>query len=175
MTNRSFSSDPRQQRSFVFNFEYYTIVSEGCSPMPWQGAERLLHHSRAHIPISRCSAVVVLVLSGSPIKQIRNAARRAKAKHGYIYDTFAPWQVMNIQCYPDHRHSMDSHDSTKHYVNGPDAFLHTLLAEFRDAGKRFEEINVRIGKLITPPVSLSTFHAPAHEPPYHAPGNKGAH
>jgi hypothetical protein len=48
---------------------------------------------------------------------------------------------------------MDSHDSTKHYVNGPEAFLTTLLAEFKDAQKRFEEISNRISKLVTPPVS----------------------
>jgi hypothetical protein len=48
---------------------------------------------------------------------------------------------------------MDSHDSTKHYVNGPEAFLTTLLAEFKDAQKRFEEINIRISKLVTPSVS----------------------
>ena len=48
---------------------------------------------------------------------------------------------------------MDIHDSTKHYVNGPEAFLHTLLAEFKDAEKRFYEINIRITKLVTPEVS----------------------
>ena len=48
---------------------------------------------------------------------------------------------------------MDSHDSTKHYVNGPEAFLTTLLAEFKDAQKRFEDINNRISKLVTPSVS----------------------
>lgn len=48
---------------------------------------------------------------------------------------------------------MDSHDSTKHYVNGPEAFLTTLLAEFKDAQKRFEEISNRISKLVNPPVS----------------------
>ena len=63
------------------------------------------------------------------------------------------WHVLNIQCYPDHKHSMDIHDSTKHYVNGPEAFLHTLLAEFKDAEKRFYEINIRITKLVTPEVS----------------------
>ena len=63
------------------------------------------------------------------------------------------WHVLNIQCYPDHKHSMDSHDSTNHYVNGPEAFLTTLLAEFKDAQKRFEGLYERIGKLVTPPVS----------------------
>lgn len=62
------------------------------------------------------------------------------------------WHVLNIQCYPDHKHSMDSHDSTKHYVNGTEAFMHTLLAELKDAEKRFRDINFRITKLVTPEV-----------------------
>jgi hypothetical protein len=47
----------------------------------------------------------------------------------------------------------ESHDSAKHYVNGPDAFLNTLLIEYKDAQKRFEEISQRVTKLVTPPVS----------------------
>jgi hypothetical protein len=58
---------------------------------------------------------------------------------------------VNIQCYPDHKASLDIHDSTKHYVNGPEAFLHTVLAEFQDAEKRFAQIYRRISKLVTPP------------------------
>jgi len=49
---------------------------------------------------------------------------------------------------------MDSHDSTKHYVNGPEAFLTTILAEFKDAQKRFGEIYNKITKLVTPSVSI---------------------
>lgn len=47
---------------------------------------------------------------------------------------------------------MDSHDSTKHYVNGPEAFLHTLLAEFKDAQKRYKIIKKEVTKLVVPPV-----------------------
>jgi hypothetical protein len=47
---------------------------------------------------------------------------------------------------------MDSHDSTKHYINGPEAFLHTLLSEFKDAEKRFDDIYNKISKLVIPPV-----------------------
>jgi hypothetical protein len=49
---------------------------------------------------------------------------------------------------------MEVHDSTKHYVNGPEAFLHTLLAEFQDAEKRFAELYKRISKLVIPPSGL---------------------
>jgi len=147
---RSFDEDPRKQRSFIFNFEYYTIIGEDCKPMSWQLSDRHTKSSDSHIPLTRCSAVVALSLHGTPIRRVRNPARRAKTKHGYVYDTFAPWQVLNIQCYPDWRATVDGHDSTKHYVNGPEAFLATLLTEYRDAQKRFEEIYQRITKLITP-------------------------
>jgi hypothetical protein len=50
---------------------------------------------------------------------------------------------------------MDSHDSTKHHVNGPEAFLMTLLTEYRDAQKRFMEIHRKIVALATPPVSFT--------------------
>lgn len=59
---------------------------------------------------------------------------------------------------------MDSHDSTKHYVNGPEAFLHTLLAELKDAEKRFKDINIRITKLVTPEVSFGSNPAILHDP-----------
>lgn len=49
---------------------------------------------------------------------------------------------------------MDSHDSTKHYVNGPEAFLTTILAEFKDAQKRFGDIYNKITKLVTPSVNI---------------------
>jgi hypothetical protein len=57
---------------------------------------------------------------------------------------------------------MDSHDSTKHYVNGPEAFLTTLLAEFKDAQKRFEDLYNRISKLVTPPASAHVLFT--HDP-----------
>jgi hypothetical protein len=148
--HRAFHEDVRRRRSFVFNFEYYTIIGEECKPMQWQYADSDRKASAGHIPLTRCSAVVALSLSGEPIKKVRNPARRAKTKYGFVYDPFASWHVLNIQCYPDWKASTDTHDSSKHYVNGPEAFLHTLLQEYRDAQKRFEEIYHRITKLITP-------------------------
>ncbi|PBP25214.1 hypothetical protein BUE80_DR003680 [Diplocarpon rosae] len=156
LLNRSFSPDERRQRSFIFEFDYFTLVGEGVQPMPWQrsdSAEKVLKKSKEHIPISRCSSVVALFLGGLPVRKLRNAARRAKTKYGFVHDPWAAWHVLNIQCYPDHKHSIDAHDSTKHYVNGPEAFLHTLLAEFKDAQKRFEDIYIKISKLVIPPVA----------------------
>ncbi|KAH8819458.1 hypothetical protein F5884DRAFT_660991 [Xylogone sp. PMI_703] len=143
-------SQEMTNRSFFFKFEYYTVVGPECQPMPWQLANFALTESSHHIPISRCGAVVALSLSGAPIRKLRNVSRHAKSLHGFVHDPWAPWQVLSIQCYPDHKHTMDIHDSTKHYVNGPEAFMYTLLAEFKDAQKRYEEIYQRISKLITP-------------------------
>lgn len=139
----------------MFEFDYFTLVGDKVQPYPWQRsdpADKLRDKPDDHIPIARCSSVVALSLGGLPARKFRNPARKASTAHGFVYDPFAPWHVLNIQCYPDHKHSMDSHDSTKHYVNGPEAFLHTLLAEFRDAQKRFEDIFIKISKLIIPPV-----------------------
>jgi len=49
---------------------------------------------------------------------------------------------------------MSSHDSTKHYVNGPEDFLHQNLEELRDAGNRFQDIFHSINNIVTPPARL---------------------
>ncbi|KAE9369731.1 hypothetical protein N431DRAFT_52754 [Stipitochalara longipes BDJ] len=158
--NRNFSHEKRIQRSFVFKFDYFTIVGEGLQPMPWQQsdtAERLQNRPHDHIPISRCCSVVALSLSGDPVKRLRNNTRKARKEHtdhGNVYDPWAPWHVLNIQCYPDHKHSLEVHDSTKHYVNGPEAFMNTLLAEFQDAENRFSDLYKKISKLVIPPADL---------------------
>lgn len=122
--------------------------------MKWQLADRQLKRSDHHIPITRCSSVVALALNGAPVKKLCNPARRPTTPHGYAYDPWASWQVLNLQCYPDWKSSTDVHDSTKHYVNGPEAFMYTLLGEYRDAQRRFEDICKRIIKLTTPPLDF---------------------
>lgn len=148
--HRAFDSDERRQRSFIFNFEYFTIIGEECEPFEWQLADRQKDRHEHHIPISRCSSVVALSLQGKVTRKIKNPSRRAKNPHGFAYEVFAPWKVLNIQHYPDWRSRTDIHDSTKHYVNGVEAFMATLLGEFQDAQKRFEDIYKKIAKLITP-------------------------
>jgi len=49
---------------------------------------------------------------------------------------------------------MDVHDASKRYVNGPEAFLVTLLGEFKDAQKRLEEIYKAVTKLVMPPLEF---------------------
>jgi hypothetical protein len=64
-----------------------------------------------------------------------------------------------MQCFPDWETTVDVHEVNRHYVNGTEAFLVTVLAEYKDAQKRLREINERIVVLVTPPVSvLSHFH-----------------
>ena len=96
MINRGFNDDQRQQRSFVFKFDYFTVVGEEVQPMPWQtsdSAGKVLDPPEGHIPISRCSSVVALSLSGNHIKKLKNASRRAKTQYGYIYD---PWASVGL-------------------------------------------------------------------------------
>lgn len=93
MTDRAFKDDERQQRSFVFNFDYYTIVGEEAQPMPWQRTDKPEKQKKKfenHIQLSRCTSVVALSLSGGHVKKLRNAARRTKMKHGFVYDSWAP-------------------------------------------------------------------------------------
>lgn len=146
-----FDSEPTQQRSFLFCFKYYTIVGGEREPMPWQSSDKDLRNTKTHIPISSCSSIVALSLSGKPSTTLRNRSRRARATVGHVFDPFAPWRVLSIQCYPDWKSTVDTHDSNRHYVNGPEAFLVTLLAEYRDAQKRFFEIARRVTAMTTPP------------------------
>jgi hypothetical protein len=165
---RPFSDDIRHQRSFVFSFEYFTVIGNDCEPMTWQESDKPRERKPDHIPISRCSSVVALSLVDEPLRKIKNSARRAKIEHGNVYSPWSPWHVLNIQCYPDWKSDTESHDSTKHYVNGPEVFLNTLVAEYKDAQKRFEDLCQRVTKLVTPPVSAAflnvilTFHSFIH-------------
>jgi hypothetical protein len=88
---RAFSNDARCQRSFIFNFDYYTVIGDDCAPMPWQLTDVIPKKRSEHIPISRCSSVVALSLSGGYIKKLKNASRRAKTQYGYVYD---PWAAV---------------------------------------------------------------------------------
>jgi hypothetical protein len=90
IADRAFAADQRRQRSFVFNFDYYTIIGEDCAPMPWQLTDKIPKKTGEHIPISRCSSIVALSLSGNYVKELNNTHRRAKTQRGYIYNPWAP-------------------------------------------------------------------------------------
>jgi len=139
-------------------------IADVCSsePMRWQKADEELAETEGHIPVSRCASVIGLHLASDPINKVaRRVRRRAKKEEGHVYDPFAPWRVLSIQCYPDWKSSIDSHDSTKHYVNGPEAFLVTLRAEYKDARKRLEEVYDRVSDMARMPVSPPSYQ---HKP-----------
>lgn len=138
--HRGFDLDPRRQCSKIFTLQYFTIIGDDCVPMEWQMASRTLDKNPKHIRITRCNSVVALAFAGKPIRKVRNPARRAVGQNAYgnIYDPWSSWHLLNLQCYPDLKSSTDVHDTSKHYVNGPEAFMVTLLGEFRDAQRRFE-------------------------------------
>lgn len=152
--HRAFEPDPKHQRTFFFSFEYYTVIGDDCKPMDWQRADKDLDARGQHIPLSRCGAVVALALYDDKPRQRRNRDRRARGQYGWVQDIWSPWQVLQLECFPDWRATTDTFDSGNRYLNGPEAFLHALLTEYRDARKRYEEIYKRITHLITPPLGF---------------------
>ena len=146
------SKDPRQQRSIVFMLKYHTLVGKGREPLPWQNHDDDIVETKGHVPISTCSAVVALSLAGRPARKIKSRSRKSKKQEtSTIYDPFNPWHVLSLQCFPDWHGENDLHETKHHYVNGPDAFLATLLNEYRDATKRFKALSRRVVDLATPP------------------------
>ena len=156
---RAFNSNPKHQRTFFFNFEYYTIIGDDCRPMEWQRADKVTSEEDHHIPLSRCSAVVALVLYDDQPRRIRNKGRRAKTQFGWVHDVWSPWQVLQLECFPDWKSTPAdgrpyTFEAGHKYLNGAEAFLHALLTEYRDARKRFDEIYKRITELVTPPLGF---------------------
>lgn len=93
--HRAFSEDRRHQKTFFFNFEYYTIIGEDCKPMEWQRADKGKNEDGSHVPLSRCSAVVALALFDDKPRRIRNRGRRARTKYGWVQNIWSSWQVRN--------------------------------------------------------------------------------
>ncbi|KAF5844993.1 hypothetical protein GGP41_001123 [Bipolaris sorokiniana] len=156
---RAFDEDPKHQNSFFFNFEYYTIVGEECKPMQWQLADKASGDTEHHIPLARCSAIVALVLHDENPRRIRNRARRAKTRFGWVHDIWSPYQVLQLECFPDWKSQPTqgtpyTFESGHKFLNGAEAFLHSLLTEYRDARKRYDEIYKRITELVTPPLGF---------------------
>ncbi|KIW76671.1 hypothetical protein Z517_09115 [Fonsecaea pedrosoi CBS 271.37] len=151
LTKGYLKEDHRRQRSVVFVFKYHTIVGEGRAPLHWQNHDENPDTEDGHIPLTTCSSVVALSLAGKPTYTLRRNSRKNKSVIGHVYDPFAPWHVLTIQCFPDWNSSVDTHDHNHHYCNGPDAFLTSVLSEYKDASKRFKVIHKAIQELATPP------------------------
>jgi len=98
--------------------------------------------------------VLALSLGGGPTGPVKGKIKR-RTRTGVLYDTFGPWQLLNVQCFPDDEHSMRSGEGgAKRMWNGPYAFLDALGVEYRDAVKRYGQVNEMITELITPPVRV---------------------
>lgn len=153
MQHRAFETSEVRQRSFFFVFKYYTAVSEGLSPAPYQQYDRRPQDDKApdHIEITECSSVLALSLGGPPVSPIYMRGRRRRGyQAGNVFGHFAPWHLLSIQSFADNEHSMRSDDAKKPFYSGPYAFLDSLAAEYRDAAKRYALLNEKITKLITP-------------------------
>lgn len=149
--SRPYASDSRQQRTLIFSFKYFTIIGDDCSPEYWQRSDNWKRNesrkidTKEHIPLSTCTSVLALSLSGQPIQILRDSRKR---RNGAVYSIWSPWQVLNIRCYPDHHSTFEF--EPQEFATGPEAFLARLLAEFRDAQRRFDDIHAKIQKLIYP-------------------------
>lgn len=113
--SRAYHIDERRHRTFVFNSEYFTLRGDDCKTQTWQfeDGQKEEDGNSHHISITRCSAGVALYLSGSAVKKMRNPSRRpnfAESTHGFVYDPFAAWHVLNLQCYSDWRSNVEIHD-----------------------------------------------------------------
>lgn len=154
---RAFEPEQIHQRTFFFVFKYYTIVDEGLAPAPWQchdsGQED--RESTGHIDISECSSVVALSLeAAAPIGQVPLRRGHGKGtKMGAVYDTFAPFHILNIRLFPDNVHSEHDFGQNPCY-NGPHAFLECLTVEYRAAIQRLSQLGERIEEMVIPSVSF---------------------
>ena len=152
--------DERRQRSIVFAFKYHTLVDEKRKPLQWQTHETDTDDRPGHVPISTCASIVGLSLGGAPVNRLKRRQRKLGSEAvSHVYDSFAPWHVLSIQCFPDWHSEEHQHETRHHYVNGPDAFLLTLLQEYKDAAKRFRKMAKRIAELATPPSEVIFNHA----------------
>ncbi|KAI5462323.1 cora-like Mg2+ transporter protein-domain-containing protein [Mariannaea sp. PMI_226] len=148
----SLSAAHVRQRSFFFVFKYYTVVGTGLTPAPWQRFDNRPLDKRIddHIDIAECGSILALSLGGDPIKPVRMRPRRERVREGFLFDTFGPWHLLSIQSFPDNAHTVRGDEfQAKQLVNGPCAFLELLIAEYRDAGKRNQNLHELITKLIT--------------------------
>lgn len=89
---RAYDADERRRRSFVFNFEYFTLIGRDCEPMKWQLCAGQEDRKPGYIQITRCSSVIGLALGGLPIKEVKRTSRHYKKTkdRGYVCRNTAP-------------------------------------------------------------------------------------
>lgn len=151
---RAFEPEQIHQRTFFFVFKYYTLVGEDLAPNAWQchDSTEVDQATADHVNISECSSIVALSLGGAAVSQVppRRGQRRG-AKMGILYDTFAPFHVLNIQCFPDHVRSEPGFVEQPCY-SGPHAFLQCLASEYKAAVLRLSNLTEKIEDMVIPSV-----------------------
>lgn len=156
MSLRAFDPTHINQRSFLFVLKYYTLVDEDHTPAPWQlhDGNEIDPTKTDHLNISEGSSVVALSLGGAPVAAVSPQRRQSKAlKMGTLYDTFAPFHVLNMQCFPDDVRS-DPGFAEHSLYSGPQAFLECLAAEFKMAFTRLLRLTDKIEGMCIPSVSV---------------------
>ncbi|KAK1754053.1 cora-like Mg2+ transporter protein-domain-containing protein [Echria macrotheca] len=158
LDSRSFEANPLRRRSFFITLKYYTVVGDGFSPARWQyraSRSSPSHPPSAAVDIVECSSILCLSLSGEPVKRVGLETRNSgRTQGGELYDTNAPWHILNIQCFPDDESSPRPDYAKETFCNGPHAFLFCLSVEYRNAIRRYRLIHKRIKDLIIPPRRL---------------------
>jgi hypothetical protein len=164
--NRALEQSPLRQKSFFFVFKYHTVVGEGMTCAPWQQYDDRPQEKkrRDHIDIVECSSVLALSLEDDNPQTIKAKAphrRRRSPPIGKVCNTFSPWHLLSLQYFPDAHHTFRSEDVNQTYFSGPYAFLHSLALEYRDAAKRYAQLNDLITRLITPKVRAYPIFLPS--------------
>lgn len=128
-----FQADSRHQRSFYFALKYHMILGHGRFPTHWQEVDKDEDSPTKNARIIKGSFVVALSLSGEPMTTLKVRSRGpwdGVTDVGQVFDPFSPWRVLSIYYFPDWKTSVDYDSGEKRDVNGPDAFVLTLLAAY---------------------------------------------
>lgn len=156
---RAFEPEDIHQRSFFFVLKYYTLVDEDLSPTSWQrhDSAEIDQATADHVDISECSSIVALSLGGAAVGKVPPRRGQGKGtKMGILYDTFAPFHVLNIRCFPDHVRSEPGFVEHPCY-SGPHAFLECLASEYQAAVLRLSLLTEKIDDMVIPSVSSLDF------------------
>lgn len=144
------ASRPRSfhHSAFCFVFKYYTIADQNLTPLTWQRSCKTTDEASAdqtltdHVNVSECTSIVALAFERQPISRDK--------QHVALRD---PFQILNIQCFPDKIRSESTFEEQL-CCSGPHVFLQCLAMEYKNAVRRFTNLNEQIAELVLPSVCL---------------------
>ncbi|KAL1596468.1 hypothetical protein SLS60_009114 [Paraconiothyrium brasiliense] len=123
------------------------MIGEDCKPMEWQPHDEDVHAATG-VRLTRCNTAVVLVLlSDRPWEAEKDEVSVVESRKERVK---LPWQVLNLQFFPDWRATPNAFETGSAFHNGTDAFLTAVLTEFEDAIKRYNEVHNTIAHLVIP-------------------------